>query len=128
MGETPTIPESFTASGGSHMPVTRTQPGSLLRHDISDEELTMLSQGKRDGWWELGWATFALAVGAAPSAGPALYSTFSGSLEPVSGSDMLQIIMFVVGLAFSILCFSVVRFRGGRANNLSEKIRARKPG
>src|ERR1700686_4574644 len=84
----PTITE--TGGGGSRavelsggIPVRTTQPDFLLRHNISDEELTMLQKSRSDEAWEMTLAAGGAAVGAAPQVLRDLFNAFYAKNAPL---------------------------------------------
>jgi hypothetical protein len=101
-----------------------TMPDQLLRHNISDEELDMLCEGRRDNVWEGMWVAIGLLVGSLPSAANALwkYDPKSPTLALV---DLIQIVIFFISLVMAgVLCSIVVR-RGRAVTKKEAEIRAR---
>jgi hypothetical protein len=103
-----------------------TRPDRLLRHDISDEELEMLSGARRDGMSEALWAMIGAAIASLPSAGEAIYKAYlAPQAMPLTEVHLLEIVVFVgaVAAAVSIAIFSSKR--GQTSTGLVETIRAR---
>lgn len=48
--------------------ITVSQPEEIVRHDISDEELTALSDVRGDYLWDGKWVAVGVCIGAAPRA------------------------------------------------------------
>lgn len=108
--------------------VERTAPAQLLRHDISDEELGILSDMRRDHIWEGMWASMALAVGAAPNAIAALWNCYGKEPSaPLEIVDLIQIIFFFVGVVLAVVLSFITQSRAKKATDLVTEIRARPP-
>ena len=90
---TPERPEKSATAGG--IPVTTTRPDQILRHDISDEELDVLTSSKSN---EAMWTFIGIAGGAFV---PAAYSFVDAFIKdhatPLNWIGLLQIILLVGG-------------------------------
>jgi len=131
-----TVIPSASAAGGeaedqptvTGYTVERTSPDQLLRHDISDEELGILSDMRRDHTWEGMWASLALATGAAPNAIAAIWQGYAATPSvPIGAVDLIQTIFFFVGLVLAGVLFLITRSRAKTAADLVTEIRGRTP-
>lgn len=106
--------------------IKRTQPDEIVRHDISDEELTTLSDTKRGGLWEAMWIALGMSAGFAETAVSAIVDSYSSDkVQPLSVGDQAQVIIFFCALvAFIILWFVHGNKRKG-AKDLVDEIRKR---
>jgi len=107
-------------------PIYTSKPDKIQRHDISDEELEMLCDNKKDYVTEILLAAAGGTIGSAASAIAALVSYFrensEGNIEVI---DLTQIVIFFVGL-FVTLFVGVIAFsRYKRAKSLQQRIRDR---
>lgn len=115
-----------TGGGGTPYTVQRTAPQTILRHDISDEELGNLSEMRRDHIWEGMWAALALATGAAPNAIAAICSAYVKEPPvPMGGVDLIQVIFLFVGAAIAGVLYLIAKSRAKTATDLASEIRAR---
>ena len=106
--------------------ITTTRPDELLRHDISDEELGILFDMKRDHIWKGMWVALGLGVGAAPAAFAAIRSSFwTQPPAEFTAADLIQVILCVVGLAVGGVLSFVMRNKGRDARDLGTAIRER---
>lgn len=84
----------FTLQSEHAYTIKRTQPDDLVRHDISDEDLTTLSDTKRGGLWEAMWIALGMSAGFAGTAVSAIVGRFSGDeVQPISAGDLAQAII-----------------------------------
>lgn len=120
----PDVPPISTDPPGPGLTIRRTAPDELLRHDISDEELDMLCDSRRDNLSEGMWACIGGALGGVPSAIPALVHYWN-STTPMPLSDLLQIIVFAVAGAIGFVLWHICSSRSGRATSLQAEIRNR---
>ena len=75
--------------------IERTGPDVLRRHDISDEELTMLAETKRDYLWEGKWVALGVFLGVAPACLDELWSAYvANPSDPLTVSDLFQVVVF----------------------------------
>jgi uncharacterized membrane protein YedE/YeeE len=98
----------------------------LLRHNISDEELEMLTQDTRDGLSEAFWAFTGAAIAVFPTAVDSLWKAFI--VRPATPLDPLQLvnISIVVGTVVGAAILRIVwSRRSNRARALAANIRAR---
>jgi len=99
-------------------------PDQVLRHDISDEELTMLVDPRRDPLSEQKWGFIGLFGGSLLPAVAALINFFVRNQE-VSILDLVAIVCFFVGGALAIYIHSMNKRLAIKPTDLAEKIRAR---
>lgn len=98
-------------------------PDSIDRHDVSDEQLTMLVDPRRDSLSEQKWAFFGIAGGAAPGAIGALWSYYQTS--EISGIDFFQVLLFVTFLALALWTRKTDNRLARSPTDLAAEIRAR---
>ena len=127
----PSAPESSLRTDSASAPadafpynISRTTPNVLLRHDISDEELQVLVDMKRDYIWELKWVVVGIALGSAPSSLDH-YQNFWTDRAPLSGGGLFSIVVTMVSLAIFVLLLFVMRSKSRTAEELAGDIRAR---
>lgn len=106
--------------------IRTTLPDVLFRHNISDEQLTMLSEYKRDHLLEAKWAA---AGGFFGSASPAISAIWDAYIaEPaimMPAGDFVQVLIFFGALiAFGILQYAG-RNKSRDVNTLVKAIRDR---
>lgn len=113
-------------AAGERLSIFTTQPARILRHNISDEELDMLCEGRRDFVLEFLWIAIGTFVGSSPTALSALVDYFSEtSTQQIPLDELAQIVLFFVGLV-STITLGIVSFnRGRRAKSLQAQIRDR---
>lgn len=106
--------------------ISRTTPDELLRHDISDEELNMLGDMRRDYLWEGMWVALGITLGVAPASMFALITSYGGEQNiALSLTDLAQTIIFFTALVgFGILCW-VMKSKSKIARDLVRKIKDR---
>ena len=107
--------------------ISTTKPDNLRRHDISDEELEMLSGESRDGLSEAFWAFVGVVLGALPSACQAFYRAFWAVPRiPLSITHLVEIIEVCGAIIGIVIVRWVSRGRSSRIKQLVQTIRARK--
>lgn len=107
--------------------VSVAQGPQITIYKITEDELTMLADGKRDALKEFMWAMLALATGALPSAGPAIYFQFiHGSPRAMGPGEGLQVAMLIAGGVLAVGAAVVVRSRGKKNESLIDSIRKRR--
>lgn len=126
MSEPSTPPTPGTNWTVPQPPIVQTQPTELLWHNISDDQLGMLADMRREHLWEGMWGAIGAALGAASGAFTGLFDRyFAEPAVPLSGGDLVQVIIFFIGAALAgVLCWIVSR-RGKSAKNLVTEIRQR---
>ena len=119
--------QSGDPKSASTIPFSTTRPDKLIRHNISDEELTMISSSNRDYLLESIWGLFGLGAGLLfPSISSIRDAYFLEPNASLSLIDLLQIIFCSVSLIVAITIM-VIRWRGNKdATNLVNEIRNRK--
>ena len=111
-------------TGGGAIAIRTSQPDSLLRHNISDEQLEMLADLKREGLTEAGFAGVGVAGGAlVPAADAILTAYVDKPAEALSVVGLINVILFAGGVLVAGFCFIVTKHRGKRAKSLVEQIR-----
>ncbi len=106
--------------------IKRTQPDEIVRHDISDEELTALSDTKRGGLWEAMWIALGMSAGFAETAVSAIVDRFSSDeVQPISAGDLAQAIIFFCALIAFVILWLVHGSKRKGAKELVEEIRRR---
>jgi hypothetical protein len=107
-------------------PIVTTQPEKILRHNISDEELSELSRMRSDHVVEIFWGTLGVVLGT--------FLPFSDALGKVLSEEvMTRREFFHVGLFFIAACLCLYtaflwRNRARRSNTLEDRIRSRPQG
>ncbi len=106
--------------------VLRTSPDELLRHDISDEELGMLADMRRDYLWEGKWVALGVFLGVAPACVDALWDAYvEDPGASLSIGDLFQVVVFFGALvAFGIL-WRVMKRKSSDSQDLAKAIRQR---
>jgi hypothetical protein len=102
--------------------VMRTSPDKLLRHDISDEELDMLCQSRRENLDGGMWAALGTVAGSLPGAVSGIINYFIAKL---SLAELIQLILCSIGIALAITFYCLATGRGKLGHNLKELIRKR---
>jgi hypothetical protein len=110
--------------GGGYNMVTTT-PDHILRHDISDEEMTILMSGDNSSERDVLLTAIGIAVGAVAPAMSAI-AKFRDGKEALNGLDLVQSGIFVAA-AVVALVMAFVRWKSPHtAANLAAAIRQRK--
>lgn len=113
-------------AGIDAIPIHTSTPSMLVRHSISDEELSMLCEKSKDFVQELFWAALGVVVGSLPSALVTLFS-----LKKVDGNISLTVEGFVhivflfVGMSALLITGWLSYRRHKRSTNLETSIRTR---
>lgn len=106
--------------------ISTTAPDELRRHNISDEELEMLTRDNRDGLSEAFWGLVGAAAAALPSAGESLWDAFAAktpvALNPL---HLIEVMIVVGGIVGAIIIKIVSRGRSNRVTELVTSIRGR---
>lgn len=103
--------------------ISTTRPDCLYRHDISDEELTMLMNSSRDSFTDAMWTSIGAFIGVAPSAISSISDYYK--TETMSVLSLFQILIFGISTALIIAFLCMCKNRPISAQALAEKIRAR---
>jgi hypothetical protein len=111
-----------TSSIGPHT-IETTMPDAILRHNISDEDLDMLCENKKDFVLEILWIAIGVLLGSLPTALTGMWAYKNSGNLPVDG--FIQIILFWLGLVVALVVGSIAMSRGKRAKNLQTIIRER---
>lgn len=111
------------------LPVQTSQPDVIKRHNISDEELSMLCEGRKDMVLEFLWISLGVFIGSIPSALSAMGSYADDkNTTKMPIDDLAQVIFFWGGLLLTIVLGIVAYKRGVRAKSLQATIRNRSQG
>lgn len=117
-------PKVGGASGAGGIPIKTSQPDSLLRHNISDEQLQMLSDLKRDGLYQLGWAAVGGVAGSVVPAIEAVWRSYAETpAHPLTVVGLLNIAVLLISLTAAGISFPVARSRAQAASDLVKQIR-----
>ncbi|WP_217577240.1 hypothetical protein [Mesorhizobium sp. GbtcB19] len=97
------IQSALAGGNGMSIPIRRTAPDALLRHDISDEELTMLrSENSRPFEKDVLWAAIGASCGALAPALQAMHGLYTSS--PNFGFwDLAECAIFFAGFVVACL-------------------------
>ena len=102
-GPQKSLSASFVESAG--FKITTTMPDEIPRHNISDEQLAMLIDMRRDYLWEGMWGALGVSLASAVAAIASIIGHFSKS-EPMSVAGLFYIVVFFVSTAiFGVLCY-----------------------
>ncbi|WP_271896298.1 hypothetical protein [Candidatus Phyllobacterium onerii] len=96
-------------------------PKYLIRHSISDEELTMLCEKTKDFVDEIMWAAIGAVVGSAPNVIASWMTVVPGAASEGRAHNYV----FVAALAVAIVTGWIRFNRGRRSTSLEEQIRNR---
>jgi len=103
-----------------------THPPEALRHNISDDELTRLSEGNDSAVGPAFWTFFGGVIGSAPAAWRAYSNGFSGNQAlTVDSQGLLDIVIFAVVSAVAAALFFVNRSKKKQQKPLVSEIRSR---
>lgn len=116
-------PLVFAGSHPSSLKIYTTQPDAILRHDISDEEMTAMCAGNSSKGWDAMWAFLGAAIGAAPNALSFLLNF--GEKHPIDRLELIQLIIFFVSAAVGVALYLMCKDRGKGPAELAKEIRER---
>lgn len=120
-GSFPTIP-----GGTPGIRVATTIPDELRRHNISDEELEMLTIESKDGLSEMFWGFAGAAAAALPSAAEAIWNAYiEKNAVPLNLLHLAEIIIVFVCIVGAALVRIVSGGRSKRVEKLTATIRSR---
>ena len=126
MPNPPTDEGSLTAESVHPYSIMRTSPEELLRHDIADEELSVLEDTRRDYLWEGKWVALGIACGAAPSSISILFKAFiDDNRIPITVGALMEIVITFVAFAVFCLLWRVMKTKTIGARDLAKDIRER---
>lgn len=103
--------------------ITRTKPDQLIRHDISDEELDMLCEGRKDHVWEGMWTALGVALGTIPTS-LANFGKYQATGK-IGSVDLATLIICCVAIVLTAVLLAVGGFRGRGSGALKQQIRER---
>lgn len=108
------------------IPQEVTRPQTLLRHEISDEELTMLSSYNKDYLLEAIWGCIGAAVGfLIPTIEAIKKAYFSSQTGLIEFIDLVQIILFSVAVIIAGVIFFIRKNSNKSSTKLVDEIRNR---
>jgi len=108
------------------LPVQTSEPDFIQRHNISDEELEMLCEGKKDLVLEFLWIAIGIFIGSLPSAVVAMANYWKAEQAiKMPLDDLIQIILFWVSLVATGILVVVSTKRSKRSIALQVSIRER---
>ena len=117
----------FQTERGQKTKIIVSRPDEIIRHEIADEELQMLSDLRRDWTMEAFWGFSGAAIGAVKGAFSALSAAYGEDTEkPMPSGDLFEIILFFVCFFLAAILLTVSQSRGSRASDLVKTIRNRK--
>jgi hypothetical protein len=116
-------PAKFDTSSGYHIYTTR--PDALKRHDISDEELDMLSddQGRKASDVMIG--AIGAAIGSVSGAVSYVNAYFKNIITQLSVGDFIQTIIFACALACVVVILFITNGAALKRKTLKDEIRNR---
>ena len=117
-----TTPIVRAIAAANVFPTHYVPPDPLPTRLVTVEQLAILRDSKRDMIAQFGWASLALAAGAAPSAIPSVWRAFIYKGAALGAADLVQTIMLSVGIALAIGAWVVVASRGKKADDLYDRI------
>lgn len=103
--------------------IKRTMPDELIRHDISDEELDMLCDGRKDSAWEAMWVALGLSCGALPGSISAVM--FYLDKQEITAVNLVTLLICVAAIVLSLALFLICQGRSGISRSLKARIRGR---
>ena len=117
----------FHTGPGQQTRIIVSRPDEIVRHEISDEELQMLSELRRDWTMEAFWGFSGAALGATKGAFSALFAAYGGTKEiPMPSGDLFEVVLFSICVSLAVILLIVSQSRGSRASDLVKTIRDRK--
>ena len=117
----------FHTEAAQQTKIIVSRPDEIVRHEISDEELQMLSDLRRDWTMEALWGFLGAAIGAAKGAFSALFAAYGEAIaKPMPSGDLFEVILFFVCVSLAGILLLVSQSRGSRAGDLVKTIRDRK--
>lgn len=104
-----------------------TFPDEFIRHDISDEELTILCHGgKQSNLKSLMWCGFGVSGGFSTTIIKIIDTYWNDPNQSIKPYDLLIVILFVLILLISFILFFFTNYKTNEADELAAKIRNRK--
>ena len=110
--------------GGNGPPINVTRPEEYLNHEISEEQLTMLVHGQKDGISEAVWAFMGAALGTAPSALTNICNYLN--TEKIARSDFLEVLIFLISIFICVALHTVSKNKKKAIDDMVTEIRKRK--
>lgn len=120
---TPTLPTTDIGSAGGALDMSfdYKSPNPVGVRTATVDQLRALKDGKRDLLSEISYAAVGLAGGAVPTAIPTLWNFLSGAVT-LSRTEMLHVMLFLLGLIVFVTCTAVVRTRGRNVEDVYDAI------
>lgn len=119
------IQSSITSVQQSAYDIVRTRPDEILRHDISDDELSRLTESKTGFLGDALWALVGGVIGSSPGALKATAAYLSSPERTLPMADLSQIVVlalcFGAASVLAVIALNKERVR----TSLVETIRAR---
>jgi hypothetical protein len=115
-------PESI-GTGGTI--IKTTHPDVLLRHNISDEELTVMQKSKSDKAWEMLLAALGAAAGSAPQVVRDLYGAYWARSAPLDGASVISLLIFGGACVSALATWVLSSEHQSEADALAAAIRER---
>lgn len=107
--------------------IQTSRPECLYRHDISDEELVMLTNSSSDGFKDAMWASVGSTISALPSAAYYGYEYAMDTNHHLGALGFISISVFLMSVAVGACMFFVCKDKKTSSRILSDAIRARSP-
>ena len=128
--ETPNSPTGgpqFQTEPGQKTKIIVSRPDEIVRHEIADEELEMLSNLRRDWTMEAFWGFAGATIGAFKGAVSAILSAYGGDkVSPMPWGDLIEVLIFCGCFVAGGILLIVSVSRSSRASDLVKTIRDRK--
>jgi len=115
---------NISATGG--IPIVTTQPPVLIRHSISDEELSMFVNLGKGGFSDFMWICVGAVIGLiAPTFEKIYHAIFADEKIPLNALGIIEIIVFTIAITGAIITKIVSKDRKNTVERLAEEIRGR---
>ena len=122
------IPSISSSPISSRLTTETTIPETLLRHNISDEELVMISEPRLERWWEVMWFSLGVALAQSPRSIQSIAEAFGDAANgdtPISILELFGIAVCVIGFTSAVVISLMMRKRSSTATAIVNKIRER---
>lgn len=117
------------ASGANAIPIQTGVPKVLIRHSISDEELTMLCEKSKDFSMDVFWVALGVIVGSLPTAIVTIHGmkTVDGVVQ-IKPEGLTHLVLLSAGVCVAIVSGISAAVRAHRNGSLEQSIRKRTTG
>lgn len=115
----------FKITPGSDPQILTTAPEHILRHNISNEELDMLTAARTDMSREIMLVAIGAAIGALPAAATGVSAYISAEIPTLPLAELIQLIVCVSGISLFVAMAVVRKDRVTSAKDLRNQIRER---